>query len=50
VIHLADALEVSLDFLLGKTGLELDKKTIKHLTDIEKLPKKDKEHIFYFHR
>ena len=44
---MADALEVSLDFLVGKTDLELDKQTIKRLSDIEQLPQTDKEHIFY---
>ncbi|TKB99092.1 helix-turn-helix domain-containing protein [Pedobacter cryophilus] len=47
VVRMADALEVSLDFLVGKSDLELDKKTIKRLEDIEKLPDNDKEHIFY---
>ncbi|WP_169303316.1 hypothetical protein [Pedobacter cryophilus] len=44
---MADALEVSLDFLVGKSDLELDKKTIKRLEDIDKLPENDKENIFY---
>ena len=44
---MADALEVSLDFLVGKKDLELDKQTIKRLSDIEQLPQTDKEHIFY---
>ncbi|MFZ5554305.1 MAG: helix-turn-helix domain-containing protein [Bacteroidota bacterium] len=44
---IADVLEVSLDFLLGKTSLLLDKKTLKRLQDIEKLPENDKQNIFY---
>jgi len=44
---IADILEVSLDFLLGKTALELNKKTLKRLQDIEGLPEEDKTHIFY---
>jgi hypothetical protein len=44
---MADALEVSQDFLVGKTDLELDKQNIKRLSDIEQLPQTDKEHIFY---
>lgn len=44
---IADILEVSLDFLLGKISLELDKKTLKRLQDIEKLPESDKQNIFY---
>ena len=44
---IADALDVSLDYLVGKTDLQLDKQAIKRLEDISKLPSKDKEHIFY---
>lgn len=45
---LAAALEVSLDYLVGDGELQvLDKKTLKRLEDIEKLPEQDKEHIFY---
>jgi hypothetical protein len=41
-------LDVSLDCLVGDAGLAvLDKKTLKRLQDIEKLPDTDKEHIFY---
>jgi transcriptional regulator with XRE-family HTH domain len=41
----ADALEVSLDFLLGKTTAELDKKSLRRLQDIQRLTEKDKEHV-----
>lgn len=44
---IADVLEVSIDFLLGKITTEIDKKTLKRLKDIEKLPEEDKLHIFY---
>jgi transcriptional regulator with XRE-family HTH domain len=44
---LADALEISLDYLVGEGEKVLDKKTLKRLQDIEKLPASDKEHIFY---
>lgn len=45
---LADALEVSLDYLVGDGELQvLDRKTLKRLEDIEKLPSMDREHIFY---
>lgn len=45
---LANALEVSLDYLVGEGELKiLDKKTLKLLEDIEKLPDEDKNHIFY---
>lgn len=44
---ISDVLEVSLDYLVGKTEQEVNKMTLKRLFDIEKLPKEDKEHIFY---
>lgn len=45
---LADALEVSLDYLVGDAELKvLDKKTMQRLEDIEKLPEEDKLNIFY---
>mgnify|MGYP001578021535 CR=1 FL=1 len=44
---LADALEVSLDYLVGGDLKVLDKKTLKRLQDIEKLPENDKQNIFY---
>lgn len=44
---LADALEVSLDYLVGGELKVLDKKTLKRLHDIEKLPENDKQNIFY---
>ena len=44
---IADVLEVSVDYLLGKTSMEIDKATLKRLEDIAGLPEKDREHIFY---
>jgi transcriptional regulator with XRE-family HTH domain len=45
---LADALAVSLDYLVGEGDLKVvDKKTMQRLEDIEKLPQEDKAHIFY---
>ena len=45
---LADALEVSLDYLVGDAELKvLDKKTMQRLEDIEKLSADDKHNIFY---
>jgi transcriptional regulator with XRE-family HTH domain len=43
---IADALEVSLDFLLGKTSVEIDAKTLKRLQDMQKLSDPDKAHLF----
>lgn len=42
----ADALEVSLDFLVGKTSVEIDAKTLKRLQDMQKLNDLDKAHLF----
>ncbi|TAF44774.1 MAG: XRE family transcriptional regulator [Sphingobacteriales bacterium] len=47
VVRMADALEVSLDFLVGKSDVHLDKKTIKRFDDIGALPEADRQHIFY---
>ena len=45
---LADALSVSLDYLVGNGDLKvLDKKTLQRLEDIEKLPEADRQNIFY---
>jgi transcriptional regulator with XRE-family HTH domain len=42
IIKTADALEVSIDFLVGKTKMVLDKPTVKRLEDISKLPDDNK--------
>lgn len=44
---IADVLQVSVDYLLGKTTVEINSKTLKRLQDIELLPEEDKKHIFY---
>ncbi|WP_370901299.1 helix-turn-helix domain-containing protein [Chryseobacterium gossypii] len=45
---LADALEVTLDYLLGKSdNMTLDKKSLQRLQDIEQLLEEDKKNIFY---
>lgn len=45
---IADALGVTIDYLLGKSdNMVLDKKTMQRLEDIEQLPDEDKMHIFY---
>jgi hypothetical protein len=46
VIKIADALGVSIDFLVGKTSVELDTKTLNRIQDIQKLEEKDKDNIF----
>ncbi|MHA6697864.1 helix-turn-helix domain-containing protein [Chryseobacterium sp. A321] len=45
---LADALDVTLDYLLGKSeNMSLNKKNLQRLQDIEQLPEEDKKNIFY---
>lgn len=46
IIKLADALKVSIDYLVGKTNFELDNNTLNRLKDISSLNDKDKEHLF----
>lgn len=47
-LKIANALEVTLDYLVGEGELKvLNKKTLQRLEDIEKLPENDKQHIFY---
>jgi len=43
---IADALDVSLDFLVGKTNVEIDTKTLKRLQEMQKLNDPDKAHLF----
>lgn len=46
-VKIADAFEVSLDYLVGEgINSKFDKKTVKRLQDIEKLEAKNKEHVF----
>ena len=46
VIKIASTLEVSIDFLVGKTNVELDNNTVKRIQDIQKLDSDDKAHVF----
>ena len=46
VIKIADTLEVSIDYLVGKSKLELDNKLLKKIQDIQKLSPDDKAHVF----
>ena len=45
IMKIADALEVSIDFLVGKTNLELDKETFQRLKDIANLSEENKNFI-----
>ncbi|PCI97014.1 MAG: transcriptional regulator [Flavobacteriales bacterium] len=44
---LAKILEVSLDYLVGNTDLELDNETQKRILAVQQLSEKDKNNIFY---
>ncbi|ALO13852.1 HTH-type transcriptional regulator ImmR [Salinivirga cyanobacteriivorans] len=46
-VKIAEALEVSLDYLTGKTTFELDNSIIKRVVEIQNLPEEDKKHILY---
>jgi len=43
---IAEALEVSLDYLVGNTDLLLEKKVVNKIIDIQKLGNEDKAHVF----
>lgn len=43
---IADALEVSLDYLAGNSNVVLEKNIVKRITDIQQLPADDKAHLF----
>lgn len=45
VSKIADALEVSVDYLIGKTSLQLDKEAVKRLEDITSLPEPNKHFV-----
>ncbi len=46
VVKIADTLDVSIDFLVGSTSLQIDKTTLNLLEDIFKLPENSKQYIF----
>jgi transcriptional regulator with XRE-family HTH domain len=45
VSKIADALDVSVDYLLGKTKMELDKRALKRLEDISTLAPENKKFV-----
>jgi transcriptional regulator with XRE-family HTH domain len=45
VSKIADALEVSIDYLIGKTKMQLDKQAVKRREDISKLPEEIKSFV-----
>ncbi|MCJ7935364.1 MAG: helix-turn-helix transcriptional regulator [Chryseobacterium sp.] len=44
--QLAEALEVSLDYLVGSTDILLDKNIVSKILYIQKLKENDRQHIF----
>ncbi|ELR68587.1 hypothetical protein C900_00235 [Fulvivirga imtechensis AK7] len=45
---IAEALEVSLDYLVGSSEQEIDKATLKRIQEVAKLSPKEKELVFEF--
>ena len=45
---IAEALEVSLDYLVGSTEQVLDKATLNRIQEVNKLPSKEKELVYEF--
>ena len=46
IMKIADALNVSIDFLVGKTTLELDNNVLKRVEEVSKLNDEEKDKIF----
>lgn len=44
--QLAEAIEVSLDYLVGFTDVLLEKSIVNRVLDIQKLKENDKQHVF----
>ena len=45
-VKIAQALEVSLDYLTGNSDIELDKNTLDRVQEVTKLTDKDKDYIY----
>jgi len=45
--RIAQVLGISLDYLVGNSDLLLDADVIKKIQEIQKLPEKDRDHLFY---
>ncbi|MEO0639418.1 MAG: helix-turn-helix transcriptional regulator [Bacteroidota bacterium] len=46
VLKIAEVLEVSVDYLVGNTSLELDKSLLKRIEDLSKMPDEEKVSLF----
>jgi transcriptional regulator with XRE-family HTH domain len=45
-LKIAQALDVSLDYLTGNSDLELDKNAVNRIQELSKLPEKDQDYIY----
>ena len=45
---MANILDVSLDYLVGKTDIEVDFRTLNRIVELQKLPKEIQDKLFYF--
>jgi transcriptional regulator with XRE-family HTH domain len=46
IMKISDALEVSIDFLVGKSSIELDKKMLARIQDIQHLDEQQQQYVF----
>jgi len=46
VIKIADVLGSSIDFLVGKTDIELDNETLNRIKEVSKLPTEERTQVF----
>lgn len=46
VIKIADVLDSSIDFLVGKTDIELDNETLNRIKEVSKLPTEERTQVF----
>lgn len=46
VIKIADSLEVSIDYLVGRSAVELDKGVLDRVRDVQELAPEDRAHVF----
>lgn len=46
VLKIAEVLEVSVDYLVGNTSLELDKNLLKRIEELSKMPEEEKTSLF----
>jgi len=46
VVKIADTLNVSIDFLVGKAEQELDEEALKRIKDISQLPEENRQQVY----